>query len=67
MDRQEAKNAIEQGYAIRHPGFSDHKLVYMAMRTGDYVFEDGVQVSEDHFWSRRTGPIWDKSWSIVER
>ena len=60
MNRSEAIKALADGKRLSHPDFSPKEWV--EKRGPFYVFEDGIQLSELHFWIPRSGEMFDKGW-----
>lgn len=61
----EAKAAYISGKKIRHSSFFDDEFVVQD-RFNDMIDENGIRISKEHFWSRRTAGRWLSSWSIID-
>lgn len=64
MTLQEAKEALSQGFKIRHYHFADNE--YIQNVNGQYFFEDGVAFSWGEFFRWRNKEAFMHSWEVID-
>jgi hypothetical protein len=64
MTIQEAKNAIKNGFKVRHRFFLPHEYIQQGP---DYslIDEDGREMA-NYFWQVRNSHSWQEGWEIVD-
>ena len=66
MNKREAIQAMRDGKKVRHSSFSLKEWMKGDYSQDEYIFEDGVRVSQYQFWKIRQKESWWNGWSIVE-
>ena len=64
MKRQEAIQAMLDGYKIAHKYFMDHE--WISMEHGMIITEEGYKCHPIDFWGDRRDEIFNSDWSIWE-
>lgn len=62
MTREQAKQALKDGYKITHQYFTEDEYVGLF----DGIICDENNIPRLMFWEHRVGSGWDEGWEIVE-
>lgn len=68
MNKEEAKQALNEGKKITHVFFCENEFVQKDSEDSSVlVFEDfGVKQNEEEFWLMRQDESWNEGWEIVK-
>ena len=64
MTKQEAKQALEDGFKIAHRNFFSDEFIFR--NNGVLTDEGGIQLDEEDFWRYRQDPVYDNNWDIFD-
>lgn len=67
MTKDEAIKAMLQGEKVSHRFFGeDESMTFLDPVKNIYLFEDGVRIDAQTFWSIRMKEEWLEDWEIVK-
>lgn len=66
MTKDEVITWMRLGAKCEHKYFSTGEWVTIKEDGETYLFEDGVECSEEEFWNFRTEPYWDTDWEFAQ-
>lgn len=68
MNKAEAIESMNGGHKVTHPRFLGSDYIELCIKSKhNYKDEQGNVFLDSNFWRWRTGPSWDKDWTIYKQ
>lgn len=64
MNKYQAKQALNEGFAIKHRFFTNDEFIHRCPENGQLIDEAGIMIDEYLFWQVRQDKIWQEGWEL---